>query len=237
MILHIPHASQETLDYDLKHKERELLRMTDHFTDELYQCDGAKRVVFGLSRLICDVERFEDDEQEPMSNFGMGVCYTKDTEGYELRDVKEDDKKEILERFYHPHHDKLTEEVDKALESNGTAFIVDCHSFPNEAYLFNSDYGKTRPDICIGTDSFHTPKELVQKVKKYFLEKGYRVNVDNPYTGTMVPLKHYRKNKNVHSIMLEVNRKLYMNEFGDKTAHFKELQLEIKELLESIKGE
>ena len=47
MILHIPHSSTDTLYYDINNKERELLRMTDHFTDDLYQCENSQRVVFG----------------------------------------------------------------------------------------------------------------------------------------------------------------------------------------------
>ena len=234
MILHIPHASTNTLDYEINNKCRELLRMTDHFTDELYQNASAKKVIFKLSRLICDVERFSDDTQESMSKFGMGVCYTKDTQGKTLRHVSKKDRSEILDKYYLPHHKTLESAVDMELEKKGSALVIDCHSFPNEPYYFNSDAGKVRPDICIGTDSFHTPKKLLERVKSYFLSKGYHVSVDAPYSGSMVPLKHYKKEKNVHSIMIEVNRKLYMDECGYKSEHFIVLQDELRELLLSL---
>lgn len=35
----------------------------------------------------------------------------------------------------------------------------------------------------------------------------------------MVPLNHYQKTKNVASIMLEVNRALYLNEPGNKMSN------------------
>lgn len=231
MILHIPHSSTNTKGYKLNNKCQELHKMTDHFTDELYQNEDATTLVFGVSRLICDVERFCDDEQEDMIRFGMGVCYTTTTKGEELRVVSPSDKEHILNTYYHPHHKALEVAVDKELQESTTSLIIDCHSFPDTAYYFNSDYKLKRPDICIGTDEFHTPKELVQKVKKYFLGKGYHVEVNKPYSGTMVPLKHYKKEKNVHSIMIELNRKLYMDECGYKTEHFSVLQGEIKELL------
>lgn len=236
MILHIPHASTNTLGYNINNKERELLRMTDHFTDELYACKGSKRIVFNVSRLVCDVERFSDDNEEHMSQFGMGVCYTIDTEGKELKTVSKEQKKYILDNYYSPHHQNLTDVVEEELKEQGRALIVDCHSFPDEPYYFNSDYGKKRPDICIGTDSYHTPKEMVQKVKQYFLSKGYDVRVDDPYSGTIVPLKYYKQNKNVHSLMIEVNRKLYMMRSGERTDHFIDLQNELNELLGILKG-
>ena len=158
MILHIPHASKEILHYNINNKEQELLRMTDHFTDEFYNCSYSTRIVFGLSRLICDVERFEEDEQESVRRFGMGACYTTNTDGEKLRDVSPVQKKNIVENYYRTHHQRLSDEVDEELKTKGSALIVDCHSFPDVSYYFNRDFGKKRPDICIGTDSFHTPK-------------------------------------------------------------------------------
>jgi N-formylglutamate amidohydrolase len=40
---------------------------------------------------------------------------------------------------------------------------------------------------------------------------GYSVEINAPYQGTIVPAKHYKKDPNVHSIMIEVNRRLYMD--------------------------
>jgi len=231
MILHIPHSSTQTLDYTLNNKNREILRMTDWYTDDLYQCKDATSIKFGLSRLICDVERFENDKEEYMSRFGMGVCYKKDTEGNILRKVTFKDKINIIKNYYRPHHKKLSDEVEKELKNNNSSLIIDCHSFPDISYYFNSDYNQKRPDICIGTDDYHTPKELLQKIKVYFLAKGYVVQVNAPYTGTIVPLKYYKRDKRVSSIMIELNRKLYIDENGFKTEHYDILKDEISELL------
>ncbi len=235
MILHIPHSSTNTKGYDLNNRCQELLRMTDHFTDELYSHPDATKIIFHVSRLICDVERFEDDKQEPMSKVGMGVCYTKNSEGSILRDVSKQERAEIISKYYKPHHKALEVVVDLDLKKEGKALIIDCHSFPDKAYHFNTDFGKTRPDICIGTDDFHTPLALLEKVKVFFLSKGYDTRTNHPYTGTMVPLKHYKKDANVSSIMIEINRKLYMDECGYKTEHFDILQEELKELLNTLR--
>lgn len=62
MILHIPHASTNTLGYEfLVNVEHELALLTDHDTDKLFVCDAATRLVFPVSRLVSDVERFEQE--------------------------------------------------------------------------------------------------------------------------------------------------------------------------------
>jgi hypothetical protein len=57
--------------------ERELLVMTDRYTDELFALppDAATTVTFPVSRLVVDPERCGDNEREPMSRKGMGVMH------------------------------------------------------------------------------------------------------------------------------------------------------------------
>ena len=64
--------TQEELDH-------ELLLMTDRYTDELFTLPPglAKMVIYPVSRLVADPERFPDDHEEPMSKVEMGVIYTK----------------------------------------------------------------------------------------------------------------------------------------------------------------
>jgi N-formylglutamate amidohydrolase len=67
--------------------DTELLRMTDSYTDELFPATPveADRVIFPLSRLVCDVERFPSDEDEPKTARGMGVAYVRTSFGDVLR--------------------------------------------------------------------------------------------------------------------------------------------------------
>ena len=78
------------------------------------------------------------------------------------------------------------------------------------------DQQPDRPDICIGTDEFHTPKELVACSTNYFIGLGYSVSMNSPYSGSIVPMRYYRKDKRVSSIMIEINRKLYLKDHGNE---------------------
>ncbi len=226
MILHIPHSATHIPVFDGFTKDRqlidrEILRLTDLHTDELFELPGHQRIVAPFSRIFCDVERFEEDRLEPMSKFGMGVLYERTDSGQVLRTVTEELRARILEGFYRPHHRLLTSLVEKSLLEKGCCLIVDCHSFPEEPLTCSQYTGDFRPDFNIGTDSFHTPATWLPELEAYFLEKGYSVGIDIPYSGSIVPMAYYQKDKRVRSIMLEVNRKLYMDEeAGTKNEHF-----------------
>ncbi len=228
MILHIPHSSTfvpETFHvFEDVSLEEEYQRMTDWFTDELFDFDEALKCIFPYSRLYCDVERFRADKDEPMAKKGMGVCYTRSSFGKKFRDVDEQEKAFIKSTFYDEHHRYFTDLVSDELDKNGMALIIDCHSFSNE--VLPHEESDERPDICIGTDIFHTSMTLIKDVYHYFIHQGYTVAVNKPFSGTMVPLKYYKKDKRVQSIMIEVNRKLYLNgkfEQNDKFHKIKEL--------------
>jgi N-formylglutamate deformylase len=210
MILHIPHASTNTLNYTFDCDVRtELELLTDHNTGELFQYNNASRLVFPVSRLISDVKRFEDDQQETMAKVGMGVCYEKTTAGDSLRQVTAAKRQEILETYYRPHHERLTAMVDDELALNQHALIIDCHSYPNEHLPCDQFATIFRPDICIGTDGFHTPPALANFTYYFFQDRGYTVAYNLPYRGCMVSAAHYGKNERVYSVMLKVNRNVY----------------------------
>ncbi len=214
MILHIPHSSIDTknirFDCDL---EQELYRMTDIDTDKLFSYSNSTRIILPVSRLICDVERFEDDNLEVMASKGMGVCYITNSFGGKLRDVAESERADIINKYYKPHHQSLSDAVDAELKEKGSTLLIDCHSFSNIPLPHEDSQITPRPDICIGTDSFHTPQSLIDVTVDYFKKCGYTVQINDPFAGTLIPMKHYQTDKRVSGIMIELNRDLYKNNF------------------------
>ena len=222
IVLHLPHASTlipEDLRQDFLLSEQELQdelnRITDHATDVIFQqaFPEAKAIVFPVSRLVVDPERFSEDSQESMSQVGMGATYTKGSLRQPLRELPSQDKRqELMERYYIPHHQKLTEAVEESLLANKRCLIIDGHSFPALPLPYELNQTAFRPDFCLGTDDFHTPEELVAMIEKELESYGYSTAQDQPFSGTIVPMKHYRKDKRVQSLMVEINRWLYLRE-------------------------
>ena len=242
-ILHIPHAStmipeQYLESFHLSKEElcRELLLMTDHFTDELFACDfnSFDYLKFPVSRLLVDPERFDSDEDEIMSKVGMGCIYERTHNGEPLKDASKI-RDELINRYYKPHHETFSNMVDECIKLNSKCLIVDCHSFPKRPLPYELNQEPERAEICIGTDSFHTPRELTEGFVSAFSDFGFSVSVDKPFSGSIVPAKFYRKNKSVHSIMIEIRRDLYMDEAtGKKNGRFAKMKSTITEVLHNL---
>jgi N-formylglutamate amidohydrolase len=217
LVLHIPHSSTEIPlleGYVSSHDEiqQEIIKLTDWYTDDLFDSQADDKIVTPFSRIFCDVERFADDELEIMSKVGMGVLYEKLDSDELLRKVTPELRKKILNDYYWKHHDSLTTIVEEQLKRNGECLVIDCHSFPSNPLQKAINQNSNTPDFNIGTDSFHTPKKYIEASINYFENLGFSLGVDRPYSGSIVPMKYYQKEKRVSSIMLEINRKLYMNE-------------------------
>jgi N-formylglutamate deformylase len=206
---------RQAICLDDEHLNSELLRMTDAYTDELFPPTPveADRVIFPISRLVCDVERFPSDENEPMSRRGMGAIYTRTSLGEVLRaNPKASERHSILDRWYRPHHSMLERIVNGVVAKSGRCLIIDCHSFPSIALPYELDQTDYRADICIGTDPFHTPSMVRDATIAAAENVGYSVTIDTPFAGALVPLASYRNDPRILSLMIEVNREIYMDE-------------------------
>ena len=243
MILHIPHASMhipETIRgqfvLDDTALEQEVLLVTDAFTDELFDYAECRRVISEVSRLVVDVERFSHDRDEPMSRLGQGMIYTKTCLGKPLRrQLSEEERRLLKSAYYVPHHELLRRAVLEALLYSGHALVVDCHSYPSRPLPCDESQDENRPDFCIGTDAFHTPPGLLQAVESALRGAGCSVGIDSPYSGSLVPSAYHRKNPNVWTIMIEVNRNLYMDEItGAKLPGFQSVKDRVQAILKEL---
>lgn len=242
LILHIPHSStimplKEGYCVTDEILNQEILKLTDWYTDDLFENKTDISIKAPFSRIFCDTERFSDDSQEIMAQFGMGALYEKTDTGEPLRKVTPELRKNILDNYYWKHHNEFTRVVERGLQQNDKVVIVDCHSFPNKALKRALDQSNFRPDFNIGTDTFHTPQNIIDASIQFFKAKGYSLGVDKPYSGAIVPLQYYKQDINVHSIMLEVNRRLYLKEPSNgKNNQYPEIKLVVQEFLDLIRG-
>ena len=242
LLLHIPHASVVIPFYDgyindqLK-IEKEQLKLTDWYTDQLFFSSSDILIKAPFSRIFCDVERFENDADEVMSKYGMGAVYTHFDSGELMREVTPNLRNSIMQEYYWKHHNEFTFAVSNELEKNGTCLIVDCHSYPSTPITRDLNQSPQRPDFNIGIDPFHTPQFLIDASVAFFEEKGYSLGVDWPYSGTIVPMAFYQKNPNVYSIMLEINRGLYLLEpRNEKSEQFTAIQQVVQDFLKMLKN-
>jgi N-formylglutamate amidohydrolase len=249
LILHIPHSqvgipASLKREFVVRHKKlsAHLAASTDHFTDELFDSNlpNTQALIFPISRLAVDPERFERDSLEPMAKRGLGVLYERGHDGNVIRrPITGARREEILTAWYRPHHDWFTQSVDDALAHAPRALVIDCHTFPDVPFAMDADQKVPRPDVCIGTAGIHTPAWLVRAATKWCKSQGWSVRVDVPYSGSMVPLKHNGKDRRVLSIMIEINRARYMELPGSQTvrrASFKKCRRFIAGLVAALRA-
>ena len=244
LLVHIPHSStyvpdqyRDGLCLDDRGLDTELLAMTDRFTDQLFgqaSSYGATLFVNRVSRLVMDPERFPYDQDEPMSAKGMGAIYTRTSGGEELRTKSFDisDRQALMDDLYWPYsvafHNLVTEQLDQF----GQCLIIDGHSFPSKALPYE-DGKLVRPDICFGYESFHEPSGLVGSLEDIGRQKGMTTALNEPFSGSYVPVDYFQKDARVKSIMIEVNRSLYMDETrGTESANYDQLRAVMRQLLE-----
>lgn len=241
LILHIPHSSTHIPFNDgyvvtEEFLESELLKLTDWYTDDLFNSEQEITVTADFSRIFCDPERFPDDAQEIMSKWGMGVLYEKSDNGTLLRTISPVLRERILSEYYWPHHKKLNDAVNIQLSQFAQATIIDCHSFPNIPLERSLNKDPERPDFNIGTDLFHTPQILIDISVDFFKSAGYSLGINKPYSGSIVPLTYYKKNRNVQTIMLEINRRLYLKEqSNEKSDRYPEIKSLTKAFINAIR--
>jgi N-formylglutamate amidohydrolase len=222
VILHVPHSAREIpadvragIVLDDGALERELDHIVDAHTAEIAARAAALaeiapwRFVNRLSRLVVDPERFPD-EREEMLAVGMGAVYTRTTHKDVLR-ADDHDPEPLIARYFRPYAQAMTDAVAERLAATGRAVIVDVHSYPAEALPYELHGTGPRPAVCLGTDAFHTPPELVAAARRAF---GEDVALDSPFSGAYVPLEYYGTDPRVSALMVEIRRDTYMTEPG-----------------------
>jgi N-formylglutamate amidohydrolase len=221
VILHVPHSAREIpaevragIVLDDLALERELDHIVDAHTAELAE-EAARlsrvvpwQFVNRLSRLVVDPERFPDGREEMLA-VGMGAVYTKTTQLEDLR-PGDADPGPLIARYFRPYARAMTDAVARRLDATGRAVVIDVHSYPSAPLPYELHGGGPRPPVCLGTDSFHTPPELLAAARDAFGEVG----LDSPFSGTYVPLEFYGRDPRVSALMVEIRRDTYMTEPG-----------------------
>lgn len=228
-LVHLPHAGTRIPDefrddYYLSEDElkNNVEQYADLHTDVLYAplIERFGAVKSDYSRLFFDSERFFDDDSEKLSKSGLGWFYERAILSDEP--LRHSNNKQVIAGYYHRHHDELNRQTREKLEQYGRCTIIDCHSFSNERYWFH-DPEMALPDICIGYDEEHVDRELVELLKETF--DGYTLAINSPYSGSLVPSEFYNKDKRVKSVMIEINKRLYLDENNQLGNDYERLHL------------
>ncbi|MEM8663930.1 MAG: N-formylglutamate amidohydrolase [Pseudomonadota bacterium] len=230
-------------------------RSEDTFVDELFAGVhelGAPLLRANFPRVYVDVNRAEDEldpdmfdgpvelpvaGDSPRVAGGLGVIAKIVGERQEIYPalLPATEAAFRIKSFYRPYHRRLADLVETTIDAFGTCVLVDCHSMPSGAVRALGAGAGARPDIILG-DRFGTSctPDLTEGFAFHLRDAGFVVGRNRPYAGGFIT-EHYGRPPVVHTLQLEINRALYMDEASyTKRRGFNRLQDGMTSICEAV---
>ncbi|MDB5929636.1 MAG: N-formylglutamate amidohydrolase [Polaromonas sp.] len=119
-----------------------------------------------------------------------------------------------IDHCWQPYHAALAQAIDAAHAAHGYSLHINCHSMPAIASSHATDFpGEAHADFVVGDRDGSTASPVLSRlVCEHLRALGYDVAYNHPYKGVELVRRYGDPAKQRHSIQLEINRKLYMNE-------------------------
>ena len=223
ILAHIPHSSttipDEYMDiFSISNEElqQEINLLTDWSTHEIFSPIaklGGSSLKSNVSRLVMDPERFDCNEKEPMAERGMGAIYTHGSQQQRLKhSLTTKQVQDMMDLMYYPYHKAFNDLTSKVKEKHGYCTIIDCHSFFKDKLPYELLHNSNRPSVCLGVNNEkQTPEWIVNIIKTEFESNNLEVKINTPFTGSIIP-SNFTHDECIYSIMIEINRKIYMDD-------------------------
>lgn len=173
---------------------------------------------------------------------GKGLIWKLTDEGRPLyaRKLAAAEVASRIEGCWRPYHAAVAEAIAAANARHGFSVHVNCHSMPSVAASHATDHpGLVHPDFVLGDrDGTTASPALAGRMAEWLRGQGYSVWLNHPYKGVELVRRHSRPAGGCHSVQLEINRKLYMDETtlemhagaGRLQRHLRELAVELLRL-------
>jgi N-formylglutamate amidohydrolase len=231
-----------------------LRRAEDAYVDELYDAapeHGATLIGALFPRSYVDVNRAPDDLDpalldgalppvlvpRPVTRVGLVRRHAQPGVPIYDRKLSPDDVLARIERYHIPYHRVLDEACGRLHREFGAVWHVNCHSMPS--------YGPSREerkgvyaDFVLGDrDGTTCDAEFTDFVGRFLRHLGYDVRINEGYKGVEIVRRQGRPAENRHSLQIEVDRALYMDQKTlEKLPGFDRLRADLAGLVEAIAG-
>ena len=147
---------------------------------------------------------------------GKGLIWKFTDDGLPLYDrpLPVEEVRQRIERCWKPYHAAVAGAIDRAHARHGYSIHLNCHSMPAVAGSHATDLpGLHHADFVIGDrDGTTADTRLSQRLCEFLRGRGYSVDYNHPYKGVELVRRFGRPAEGRHSIQVEINRGLYMDE-------------------------
>lgn len=145
-----------------------------------------------------------------------------------------------LEHVYHPYCAALRALVEEIRAARGSVVHVNWHSMKSRGNAMTPDGpGAARPDAVVGDRHGASAAGWVRDaVVEALQDAGYRVSVNEPYAGGTIVQRTGAPARGVHSLQIEINRALYLDESAvERTAGFEAVARAVETLTQRLAEE
>jgi N-formylglutamate deformylase len=248
---HSGYAYPEDFDHVVP---RDMLRRAeDAFVDDLYEAAPAYGAAFLKAlfpRAYIDPNRHEDEIDSGMlagpwprpirasekAEMGLGLVRRLIKGRVEIYDrpLLVDEVMARIESYHRPYHAELETMLDERLARFGAVWHVNCHSMRTTG----RHQGKSIPrdDFVLGDrEGASCDPAFTEFVAARLRGMGYSVQLNHPFKGAELVERFGRPRAGRHSLQIEVNRGLYMDEDRiEKHQGFERLKGDIERMIADI---
>jgi N-formylglutamate deformylase len=142
-----------------------------------------------------------------------------------------------IDRCWKPYHAAVRAAIDAAHERHGFSIHLNCHSMPAIASTHATGHpGMVHADVVLGDrEGTSADPRLSRFVGEHLEGLGYSVSYNHPYKGVELVRRYGDPARHRHSLQVEVNRKLYMDERTlVPNEGFAPLQRDLRSLVERL---
>ncbi|MDP3135677.1 MAG: N-formylglutamate amidohydrolase [Burkholderiaceae bacterium] len=170
---------------------------------------------------------------------GKGLIWRVTDDGASIYDrlLSVQEVRDRIANCWAPYHAAVAAAIDAAHARHGYSIHINCHSMPAVAASHATDFpGLVHADFVVGNrDGTTASPALAALVADHLKGRGYDVSLNHPYKGVELVRRHGDPARHRHSLQIEINRKLYMDE---RTLVLNEgfgpLQAELRILLQTV---
>ena len=233
VIFDSPHSGRDyPADFETCIDPLFLRRAEDAYVDELFAAapeHGATLIAARFPRAYLDPNRAKDDIDPAIvsdgwpgtanptlrSKRGTGLVWVTmhGVDRLYERDLK---RREIAERIalcWQPYHDAMTAAFDDLHDRHGRVYHINCHSMRSYGNRVDPEAEVDRPDFVLGDRDGRTcESEFTNLIQSYLFSKNYSVSLNEPFKGVELVRRYSDPAVGRHSLQIEVNRKLYLDE-------------------------
>jgi N-formylglutamate deformylase len=259
LVLDSPHSGTDYPEDFGAAVARELLHQSeDSFVDELFGSGpavGATLIAAHFPRSYIDANRSLLDIDASLleapwpgpaipsskTERGIGLIWRVLDSGESIysRKLSVEEVKQRIVRYHQPYQRAVKDAMDRAHEHFGSVWHLNLHSMPAlSGRISEEGPGKPRADFVLGDrDGTTCEPQFTAFVAEALRAMGYEVKINDPYKGVELVRAFSDPKAGRHSLQIEVNRKLYMDERTRmKTPGFAALKANLDALLRAVAG-